>query len=157
MDLIKSVTGRAASDPRVRQALELLKKAQSFISPKDYEQLRLTLDRLDKQEVWNDVFSTKLIEVLDKIDGIRENVRASLGNAAAMQNEAAERLRRVETSLFLFRMVIATLIGTLGCTLVLLAWMLAHDSVITMEVAVLLGVALAIGVTVACVGLFRAT
>lgn len=157
MDLFKSARVRAASDPRVQQALELLKKAQSFISPKDYEQLRLTLDRLDRQEVWNDVFSTKLIEVLDKIDGIRENVQASLGNAAATQNETAERLRRVDTSLFRFRTVIAALIGALGCTFGLLAWVLAHDGVITGEVAALLGVALAIGVTVACVGFLRAT
>jgi hypothetical protein len=36
----------------------------------------------DEQDRWNDVFATKLIEVLDKIDSVRSEVRADLDSSA---------------------------------------------------------------------------
>jgi hypothetical protein len=52
------------------------------IGPDDAEVVKKTLARIDEQDKWNDVFSTKLIELLDNIDGLKKEIR--------------ERMRRVE-------------------------------------------------------------
>lgn len=99
MDFLKNVGEKLSPDqPPMRQARELLDKAVNAVSAKDTEQHRLTLERLDKQDVWNDVFSTKLIEVLDKIDGIRTSVRTSLDQADTMRVDATRQLDELDSS-----------------------------------------------------------
>lgn len=39
--------------------------------PKDQKLVELTLQRLSQQDEWNDIFATKLIEILDKLDRSR--------------------------------------------------------------------------------------
>lgn len=53
-----------------------------IFSASDPELVKKTLARIDEQDKWNDVFSTKLIELLDNIDGLKKDIR--------------ERMRRVE-------------------------------------------------------------
>lgn len=54
-----------------------------IFSPSDPELVKRTLTRIDEQDTWNDVFSTKLIELLDNIDGLKKDIR--------------ERMRRIES------------------------------------------------------------
>jgi hypothetical protein len=61
-----------------------------LLKPSDPELVEKTLTRLNEQDRWNDVFSTKLIELLDKIDLIKSEIRDSL-------RKADERLRRAES------------------------------------------------------------
>jgi len=56
-----------------------------MFTAEDAEVVKKTLARIDEQDKWNDVFSTKLIELLDNIDGIKGEIR--------------ERARRVEQNL----------------------------------------------------------
>jgi hypothetical protein len=57
-----------------------------MFTPEDAEVVKKTLARIDEQDRWNDVFSTKLIELLDNIDGLKKEIR--------------ERMRRVESIKF---------------------------------------------------------
>jgi isoleucyl-tRNA synthetase len=59
----------------------ILKKVSELLSPSDPELVEKTLARLNEQDTWNDVFSTKLIELLDKIDQIKSEIRQRLRNA----------------------------------------------------------------------------
>jgi hypothetical protein len=60
-----------------------MKKLGDLISPNDPELVQKTLSRLDEQDRWNDVFSTKLIELLDKHDAMRLNYRQMLLHATS--------------------------------------------------------------------------
>ena len=68
----------------------ILKKVGDLLSPSDPELVEKTLARLNEQDTWNDVFSTKLIELLDKIDQIKSEIRKRLRNAD-------ERIQRAES------------------------------------------------------------
>jgi hypothetical protein len=57
-----------------------------MFAPEDAEIVKKTLARIDEQDKWNDVFSTKLIELLDNIDKLKKEIR--------------ERMRRVESVKF---------------------------------------------------------
>jgi hypothetical protein len=52
-------------------------------SPNDSELVEKTLARIADQDTWNDVLSTKLIELVDNIDGLQRDLR--------------ERMRRIES------------------------------------------------------------
>jgi DNA repair exonuclease SbcCD ATPase subunit len=68
----------------------VMKKVADLFSPNDPELVEKTLARLSEQDTWNDVFSTKLIEILDKIDGIKAEIRQRL-------READDRIRTAES------------------------------------------------------------
>lgn len=63
--------------------MSLLIDFAKWFGPEDTELVKKTLTRIDEQDKWNDVFSTKLIELLDNIDGLKKEIR--------------ERMRRVES------------------------------------------------------------
>ena len=60
-----------------------------IFKPNDPELVEKTLARLNEQNKWNDVFSTKLIDLLDNIDKIKSEARESL-------REVTERLQKTE-------------------------------------------------------------
>lgn len=68
----------------------ILKKVGDLLSPSDPELVEKTLARLNEQDTWNDVFSTKLIEILDKIDQIKAEIRQRL-------RDADKRIQRAES------------------------------------------------------------
>jgi hypothetical protein len=66
----------------------ILKKVGDLLSPSDPELVEKTLARLNEQDTWNDVFSTKLIELLDKLDQIKSEIRQRLRDADKRIQEA---------------------------------------------------------------------
>jgi DNA repair exonuclease SbcCD ATPase subunit len=70
--------------------LNILEELGKLISPNDPELVEKTLARLNEQDNWNDVFSTKLLELLDKIDQIKSEIRQRL-------READQRIQRAES------------------------------------------------------------
>ncbi len=63
--------------------MKILKTVGELFAPNDPELVEKTLARLAEQDTWNDVFSTKLIELLDNIDAVKGEIR--------------ERMRKVES------------------------------------------------------------
>lgn len=61
-----------------------------IFKPSDPDLVEKTLARLNEQDTWNDVFSTKLIELLDKIDQIKSEIRQRL-------RDADKRIQRAES------------------------------------------------------------
>jgi hypothetical protein len=59
---------------KLKEARDLLDSV-SKADPKVFE---LVNERLREQDEWNDVFSTKLIELLDKSDSIKAEIRQKL-------------------------------------------------------------------------------
>lgn len=76
----------------------ILKKVGDLLSPNDPELIEKTLTRLSEQDTWNDVFSTKLIELLDKIDLIKKEIRERLRNADERLGKA-ESVTQLESAL----------------------------------------------------------
>lgn len=76
----------------------ILKKVGDLLSPNDPELIEKTLARLSEQDTWNDVFSTKLIELLDKIDLIKKEIRERLRNADERLGKA-ESVTQAESAL----------------------------------------------------------
>ncbi len=70
----------------------IMKKIGDLVSPNDPELVEKTLARLDEQDRWNDVFSTKLIEILDRNDALKSELRQKLSKAAADLNAAKDTL-----------------------------------------------------------------
>ncbi|MGA8728540.1 MAG: hypothetical protein WB608_07295 [Terracidiphilus sp.] len=68
----------------------ILKKVGDLLSPSDPELVEKTLARINEQDTWNDVFSTKLIELLDKVDQIKSEIRQRL-------RDADKRIQRAES------------------------------------------------------------
>lgn len=66
--------------------MSLLTDFLKMFAPEDAEVVAKTIARIDEQDKWNDVFSTKLIELLDNIDGLKKEIR--------------DRMRRVESVKF---------------------------------------------------------
>jgi hypothetical protein len=91
--------------------VSILKNVRDLLSPSDPELVEKTLARLNEQDTWNDVFSTKLIELLDNIDRVKSEIRARLRKAesvaqaeslllekAAKYGDAARRLELAEAA-----------------------------------------------------------
>jgi len=55
--------------------MKILKKVGDLLSPNDPELVEKTLLRLEEQDHWNDVFSTKLIELLDTNEALKKSAR----------------------------------------------------------------------------------
>jgi hypothetical protein len=84
-----------------------------LLSPNDPELVEKTLARIAEQDTWNDVFSTKLIEVLDNIDLLKtehrqklraveaaaQNASASLGQAEGAHKKASESILEAKRTL----------------------------------------------------------
>jgi hypothetical protein len=66
----------------------IMKAVGEIFSPNDPELVEKTLGKLNEQDKWNDIFSTKLIELLDKIDEVKAEIRESLRKADARLQEA---------------------------------------------------------------------
>lgn len=71
------------------------------------------IERLHKQDTWNDLFSTKLIELLDKVDGICNSVSTrmrkieELSKAEELLLDEANNLRTAKEALSLATSVLA--------------------------------------------------
>jgi uncharacterized membrane protein YdbT with pleckstrin-like domain len=78
--------------------MSILKKVSELLSPSDPELVEKTLARLNEQDTWNDVFSTKLIELLDKIDLIKAEIRDRL-RGADQRIQKAESVTQAESLL----------------------------------------------------------
>jgi hypothetical protein len=55
--------------------MNIINRTLKLLTPDDPELVAKTLVRIDEQDKWNDVFSTKLIELLDNIDAIKKENR----------------------------------------------------------------------------------
>ena len=64
-------------------------KIGELLAPNEPELVEKTLARLNEQDNWNDVFSTKLIELLDKIDQVKGEIRERLRSADERIKRAA--------------------------------------------------------------------
>src|ERR1035438_6339326 len=49
-----------------------------ILSPNDPELVKKTLRRLEQQDIWNDAFSTALLEILDTKDSLKGEIRKEL-------------------------------------------------------------------------------
>jgi hypothetical protein len=79
--------------------MSILTELGKLLSPNDPELVQKTVDRINEQDKWNDVFSTKLIELLDKIDQIKSESRERLRKADE-RIQRAESVTQAESSLF---------------------------------------------------------
>lgn len=70
-----------------------MKSLGDVLSPNDPELVEKTLARIDEQDQWNDLFSTKLIELLDGLDGFKADARKRMLRIEEI-NEAAETRNR---------------------------------------------------------------
>jgi vacuolar-type H+-ATPase subunit I/STV1 len=61
-----------------------------LFSPSDPDLVEKILTRLAEQDTWNDVFSTKLIELLDKSDQVKREIRERM-------RKADERIKKAES------------------------------------------------------------
>lgn len=66
------------------------------ISKADPQVIELVDKRMAEQDKWNDVFSTKLIELLDKSDTVRADIRKRLNQIAAASRAQEELVRAAE-------------------------------------------------------------
>jgi hypothetical protein len=76
----------------------IMKTVGEIFSPNDPELVEKTLGRLNEQDKWNDVFSTKLIELLDTIDEVKAEIRESLRKADT-RLQKAESVSQAEATL----------------------------------------------------------
>ena len=67
-----------------------------LVSPNDPELVEKTLARINEQDKWNDVFSKKLIELLDNIDHLKAEIRERMRLAEVNGNTACASLERAE-------------------------------------------------------------
>lgn len=67
-----------------------------LFSPNDPELVEKTLVRINEQDTWNDVFSTKLIELLDNIDLLKREVREKMRSVESATGTAMSSLERAE-------------------------------------------------------------
>ncbi len=73
-----AIAPQAFYAPAGRTIVDTAKDFLRLFRPQDSEFVKLALNRIDEQDHWNDVFSTKLIELLDNIDGIRGDLRSRM-------------------------------------------------------------------------------
>ena len=76
----------------------ILHEFGNLLSPNDPELVEKTLARIAEQDTWNDVFSTKLIELLDNIDGLKSELRQKIRAVESASQAAASTLVCAETA-----------------------------------------------------------
>ncbi|HTF66509.1 MAG TPA: hypothetical protein VK638_27875 [Edaphobacter sp.] len=86
-----------------------------------------TLSRLAEQDTWNDVFSTKLIELLDKSDQLKREIRESMRRADTRITQA-EAVSQAEAAL----MQTSATYGGAGWA----AALLAHEPIVGLPTSV---------------------
>ena len=74
--------------------MSILKKAADLFNPSDPELVEKTLARIAEQDTWNDVFSTKLIDLLDNIDGLKAGLRERMRSVELSGAEAKQCLEQ---------------------------------------------------------------
>lgn len=75
---------------------KILRAFGDLVSPNDPELIEKTLTRIDEQDKWNDVFSTKLIELLDNIDLLKAEIRQRMRTAESATQTALASLEGAE-------------------------------------------------------------
>lgn len=76
--------------------MNILQKAAELFSPSDPELIEKTLARIEEQDTWNDVFSTKLIEVLDNIDRLKAELRQQMRDVQRSRDQVKQDLHGVD-------------------------------------------------------------
>jgi hypothetical protein len=76
--------------------MSIMSRIGDLMSPNDPELVEKTLTRLAEQDTWNDVFSTKLIELLDNIDLLKSEHREKLRAVGAAAQNASASLEQAE-------------------------------------------------------------
>lgn len=79
--------------------MSILTKAANLFNPSDPELVAKTLTRIAEQDTWNDVFSTKLIDVLDNIDGLKSELRTKMRSVEQSAVEANQSLEQSASQL----------------------------------------------------------
>ncbi|MGB7768033.1 MAG: hypothetical protein WBN22_04165 [Verrucomicrobiia bacterium] len=74
--------------------MSILKTVKDLIDPSDPELVEKTLARIAEQDIWNDVFSTKLIDVLDNVDGLKSELRKRMRSVEQSGIEAKQSLEQ---------------------------------------------------------------
>lgn len=78
--------------------MNIMSEIGRLLSPNDPELVEKTLARIAEQDTWNDVFSTKLIDLLDNIDLLKSEHREKLRTLQAAQEEVSLSLEYAETA-----------------------------------------------------------
>jgi hypothetical protein len=143
----------------VARGFRLMKAVGNVVSPNDPELVRLFGQHVKEQEGWNDLFSTKLIEVLDKIDELRSEARATLRKGESALMQAQEELQEVtRRSTAVSRMIgYALAIAACSWLITLCALWFAFRDVVPLWVAAVGGVAVIVVAIMGFRGLSRAT
>lgn len=107
--------------------MSIMKKLSEVFSPNDPELVQKTLERLHQQDRWNDLFSTKLIEILDKNDALGSELRQKLGEVTATLNQAKNTLSQTrelntKTKSFCLRSIQVTT-STAGALMLGVLWL----------------------------------
>lgn len=76
--------------------MNIMNEIGRLLSPNDPELVEKTLARIAEQDTWNDVFSTKLIELLDNIDSLKAEHREKLRGLQSSLDKASASLERAE-------------------------------------------------------------
>jgi hypothetical protein len=76
--------------------MPILGTIADLFSPNDPELVKKTLGRMSEQDIWNDVFSTKLIHVLDNIDSVKSEIRKGLRTVETSSKDGISAMARAE-------------------------------------------------------------
>lgn len=104
--------------------LKILNEIGKIMSPNDPALVEKTLTRLEEQDTWNDVFSTKLIELLDNVDAIKTETRAKLRSLEEIATQAQSELASSKNATRLARLSVPIIIVSLGLSWIGTTWSL---------------------------------
>lgn len=74
--------------------MKIMDELGKVLSPSDPVLVEKTLARIAEQDTWNDVFSTKLIDVLDNIDSLKSELRKRMRSVEQSGVEARQSLEQ---------------------------------------------------------------
>ena len=148
-DGIKTTVGRG---------FKLLGKIGDVVSPNDPEVVRRFEGHVNEQDMWNDLFSTKLIEVLDKIDDIRTDAQTSLRRGESALASAKELTDAAHDRLHAMVLVFAIMVVMIGCAWLATTWALwlAFHEVVPNWIPALISAVIVAGATVVVLRVLRA-
>jgi hypothetical protein len=104
--------------------LNLLNEIGKFVAPNDPVLVEKTLTRLEEQDTWNDVFSTKLIELLDNVDAIKIETRAKLRSLEELAAQSQSELASAQSATRLARLAVPVVALCLGLSWIATTWAL---------------------------------
>jgi hypothetical protein len=102
--------------------LKILNEIGKIVSPNDPALVEKTLTRLEEQDTWNDVFSTKLIELLDNVDAIKIETRAKLRSLEELATQSRSELASAQHTTRLARLTVPVIILCLGLSWLATTW-----------------------------------